>query len=196
MRSLAKAIALVLLTPVTVLGQGMPGLLGPDHIGLTVPDVAEATAFFTDVLGCKSYFSRGPVKLEGDWMKENLNVHPRAEIKIVTFIRCGHGSNIELFEFRSPEQNAVYPANSDIGGHHISFLVRDIKSAATYLKTKGVKLLGDTKTNASGPTAGASWVYFVAPWGTQFELRQTPDEMPYEREFGPPPLWSPAKPAE
>jgi catechol 2,3-dioxygenase-like lactoylglutathione lyase family enzyme len=33
---------------------GLPGLHRLDHIGITVPDLEEATAFFLDVLGCES----------------------------------------------------------------------------------------------------------------------------------------------
>jgi catechol-2,3-dioxygenase len=34
--------------------QGLPGLRGGDHIGITVPDLEEATRFFVDNLGAKS----------------------------------------------------------------------------------------------------------------------------------------------
>ena len=33
-------------------GTAVPGLRGVDHIGITVPDIEQATAFFVDVLGC------------------------------------------------------------------------------------------------------------------------------------------------
>jgi len=196
MLKLIRTLTLALLAPVTIMAQGMPGLLGPDHFGLTVPNLPQALAFFTDVMGCKSYFSRGPFRFDGDWMKENLNVHPRTEIRQYTWVRCGHGTNIELFDYRPPEQNTVYPANSDIGGHHVGFLVDDINAAVTYLRSKEVRVLGEPKTSTSGPMAGRTWVYFLAPWGTQLELAQNPVAMPYENEYGPPALWSPAKPAE
>ena len=32
---------------------GVPGLRGHDHTGITVPDIKEATNFFVNVLGCK-----------------------------------------------------------------------------------------------------------------------------------------------
>ena len=32
-------------------GGGLPGLRGVDHVGITVPDIEQATAFFVDVLG-------------------------------------------------------------------------------------------------------------------------------------------------
>jgi catechol-2,3-dioxygenase len=38
----------------------LPGLRGVDHIGITVPDIEQAIAFFVDVLGCNLRFKRRP----------------------------------------------------------------------------------------------------------------------------------------
>ncbi|MGH3107316.1 MAG: VOC family protein, partial [Rubrobacter sp.] len=35
------------------MGPVLPGLRGVDHIGITVPDMEQATSFFVDVLGCE-----------------------------------------------------------------------------------------------------------------------------------------------
>ena len=40
----------------------LPGLVGTDHIGFTVPDLDEADDFFVDVLGCTHVYSLGPVR--------------------------------------------------------------------------------------------------------------------------------------
>ena len=32
---------------------GIPGMRGVEHIGLTVPNLEEATEFFVDVIGCE-----------------------------------------------------------------------------------------------------------------------------------------------
>ena len=39
---------------------GLPGLAGAEHIGITVPDLEDATRFFVDVIGCKAVFEVGP----------------------------------------------------------------------------------------------------------------------------------------
>lgn len=114
-------------------------------------------------------------------MKENLNVDPRATIPTIQQVRCGNGSNLELFEYTSPDQNTNGPKNSDIGGHHIGFYVDDIEKAVTYLKDKGVSVQGDVHVMDSGPSAGESWVYFMAPWGTQLELVSSPNGKAYEK---------------
>ena len=38
---------------------GLPGLRGHDHTGITVPDIKQATDFFVNVLGCKEAMSFG-----------------------------------------------------------------------------------------------------------------------------------------
>ena len=41
-------------TPMTTSKRaGLPGLRGVDHVGITVPNMEQATAFFVDVLGCE-----------------------------------------------------------------------------------------------------------------------------------------------
>ena len=44
----------------TARADGMPGLRGHDHTGITVPDMKQATDFFINVLGCKEAMSFGP----------------------------------------------------------------------------------------------------------------------------------------
>ena len=56
---------------------GIPGLVGTEHIGFTVPDLDEAERFFVDVIGCEVVYSLGPFVHEDDWMSEHLNVQPR-----------------------------------------------------------------------------------------------------------------------
>ena len=54
----------------------IPGLRGHDHTGITVPDVKAATAFFTDVIGCKHAMSFGPFRDDkGTFMQDVLNVN-------------------------------------------------------------------------------------------------------------------------
>src|SRR3712207_7681991 len=38
----------------------LPGLRGVDHVGITMPDIERATAFFVDVLGCELLYEREP----------------------------------------------------------------------------------------------------------------------------------------
>ena len=160
----------------------IPGLRGHDHTGVTVPDVKAATAFFTDVLGCSHAMSFGPFSDDkGTFMKDVVNVNPRAVIDEISMVRCGFGSNIELFQYQSPDQAKSIPKNSDIGGHHIALYVDDIDAAAAYLKSKNVQTMQGPIPVKEGPAAGQSILYFLTPWGMQMELISYPKGMAYEK---------------
>ena len=81
------------------MGTGIPGLRGGDHIGVTVPDMEQAHAFLTGVLGCEYVYSLPEMRHAGDWMLEHLNVDPRAVVREIRFYRCGFGLNFEVFEY-------------------------------------------------------------------------------------------------
>lgn len=174
--------------------RGLPGLCGTDHVGFTVPNLDEAVEFFVNVLGCEPFYELGPFQDDlGDWMQTHLNVHPRSVMKRLKFLRCGNGSNFEIFEYQAPDQVSTPPRNSDVGGHHLAFYVTDMERAVAYLKSHGVRILGEPTVRAIGPSAGQTWVYFLAPWGMQLELVSFPNGKGYEQETSAR-LWHPAHP--
>jgi catechol 2,3-dioxygenase-like lactoylglutathione lyase family enzyme len=159
---------------------GLPGLTRVDHIGFTVPDLEQARAFLVDVLGCEYLYSLGPFGHDtGDWMAEHLNVHPRTRMRNC-FFRLGDQAIFEVFEYSAPDQNPVPPRNSDVGGHHVALYVDDLDAAVAYLRERGVHVLGEP-TASSGAHEGQRWVYFLAPWGMQFELVSYPNGKAYFR---------------
>ena len=175
---------------------GIPGLRGGDHIGFTVPDLDQAVTFFRDVIGCEVFYPLGPfADPEGTWMADHLNVHPRAEIPAIRLLRCGHGLNLEIFQYSAPDQATIGPKNSDVGGHHIAFYVDDMAAAVAYLRGHDVEILGEPTVMAEGPSAGETWVYFLAPWGMQLELVSYPDGKAYESDTDSR-LWSAVAPAD
>lgn len=115
-------------------------------------------------------------------MEEHLNVHPRTVVPEAAIVKCGNGSNFEIFEFKCPDQEKRMPKNSDWGGRHIAFYVDDIFDAVKYLNGKGVDIQGEPTTMTEGPNAGESWVYFLSPWGMQFELVSYNDGKAYEKD--------------
>ena len=171
----------------------LPGLHGTDHIGITVPNLDEAVDFFVNVIGCEPFYELGPFKSDDDWMRTHLNVHPRTVMRRLKFLRCGNGSNFEVFEYEAPDQRTEQPKNSDIGGFHLAFYVDDMNAAVRYLASKGVTIQGEPTLRTSGPSAGQSWVYFLAPWGLQMELVSFPNGKGYEKDT-PRRLWHPAHP--
>lgn len=152
---------------------GLPGLRRLDHIGFTVPDLEEATRFLVDVLGCEYLYSLGPFASDDDWMTRHLNVHPRARVEENRFFRCGGQAVFEVFDYSSPGQRQEIPRNSDLGGHHVALYVDDLEAAIAYLRGRGVQVL-DGPTASRGPAEGNRWIYFLAPWGMQFELVSYP----------------------
>ena len=159
----------------------LPGLTGVDHIGFTVPDLAEATAFLVDILGCEYLYSLGPFVHDDDWMAEHLNVHPRAVMRRNSFFRCGGQAIFEVFSYEAPDQVLVPPRNSDVGGHHVALYVEDLDAAVAFLHEQGLTVLGDP-TSSTGPSEGQRWVYFLSPWGMQFELVSYPGGKAFDRQ--------------
>ena len=182
--------------PALARADGLPGMRGIDHIGLTVPDLDQAVSFFGDVLGCSAVTGFGPLSdPEGTFMQDLLAVNPKAVIEKVTLMRCGFGANLELFQYSAPDQATITQKNSDIGAHHVGIYVDDIDAAVAYLDEKGVRHNWGPLPVSDGPTAGQSIIYFYAPWGLQLEAISYPDGMAYEAEADTV-LWSPKAPAE
>ncbi|MDQ2623923.1 MAG: VOC family protein [Actinomycetota bacterium] len=173
----------------------LPGLLGTEHIGFTVPDLDEAHRFFVDILGCEFVYSLGPFERDDEWMAERLNVHPRAVMRELRFYRCKTGPNFEVFQYETPEPPAPQPLNSDIGGHHLAFYVEDLDAALEYLREHGVRILGEP-TASTSHSEGQRWVYFLSPWGMQLELVSFPHGKAYEQyPSTTTKLWHPADPS-
>jgi catechol 2,3-dioxygenase-like lactoylglutathione lyase family enzyme len=173
----------------------LPGLRGTEHIGFTVPDLEQADAFFVDVIGCERIYELGPfIHEDDDWMRDQLNVHPRSVMRKLYFYRCGFGPNFEVFQWEAPGQRRDQPVNSDVGGHHLAFYVDDLDAAVAYLRARGIRVLGEPVASTQA-SAGQRWVYFLSPWDMQFELVSFPGGKAYEKD-APVLLWNPARPAD
>ncbi len=158
----------------------MPGLRRFDHVGFTVPDIEEAHRFLVDVLGCEYLYTLGPFEPDGDWMTTHLGVHPDTRM-LNRWFRCGDQAVFEVFHYEAPDEREAMPKNSDIGGHHIGLYVDDIDAAVAHLREAGVQVF-DGPTASRGPALGNHWIYFLAPWGMQFELVSYPGGKAWDRE--------------
>jgi catechol 2,3-dioxygenase-like lactoylglutathione lyase family enzyme len=159
----------------------LPGLARIDHIGFTVPDLDQARDFLVNVLGCEYMYTLGPYRSDDGWMADHLGVHPRAVMRELHFFRCGGQAIFEVFEYEAPDQSRDQPRNSDVGGHHIALYVDDLDTAVDYLRERGVTIMGEP-TASKGPSEGQRWVYFLAPWGMQFELVSYPGGKAFDRQ--------------
>lgn len=156
----------------------LPGLVGGEHVGLTVPDLEEAHRFLVDVLGARMVFDGGEIA-DPDVMRRVLGAQAgdRARYR---FYRLGVGLNLEVFEYETADDRGRHPGNHQAGGHHLALYVEDIGAAVAHLRAHGVPV-DDPEHIEDGPAAGSDWVYFRAPWGLQMELVSYPGGKAYEK---------------
>lgn len=152
---------------------GTVGYCRLDHVGMTVPDLEQAHDFLTRVLGCQYLYRLGPFHHPDTWMRTHLGVPPGTVMRELRFYRFGGQAIFEVFEYAAPDQLTEPPRNSDVGGHHVALYVDDLDRATEALRLHGVEIMGEP-TASRGPSEGQRWVYFLAPWGMQFELVSYP----------------------
>lgn len=181
MRRLISLVAALLLS-VGAQAQGIR-VAGIDHVGITVPDLQQAQAFFADTFGCTPVTHIGPFALKAG-----------ADSVALAMLRCGSGANIELFEYQGSTGSQRRPKMEDLGAAHIAFYTDDVRGGVAYLKARGITVLGEPMTMTSGDTAGETWVHFLAPWGAELELVGYPQGKGYETTTTRR-LWNPAHPA-
>src|SRR5919106_325484 len=160
-------------------GRGELGLVGMDHVGITVPDINQAVEWFEDVLGAVGPLTFGPLPA-GPFVASVVDVAETASIDRITMLRIGQSANIELFQYTAPGgQRHDTPKNSDWSGHHVAFYVTDIGEAVDYMVGKGVrKMPVGPFTLTEGPAAGQTIQYFQTPWGSMVKLLATPTGLP------------------
>jgi catechol 2,3-dioxygenase-like lactoylglutathione lyase family enzyme len=172
---------------------GIPAA-GIDHVGMNVPDLRQAEAFLGSTFGCTPVTHIGPFKLSNSLSQDRSSqVTARAESVSISMLRCGTGSNIELFQYTHSTASNTVPNAEDLGASHIAFYTGDVNAGIGYLKSKGIAILGEPMTMPSGDTAGETWVHFLTPWGSEMELVGYPHGKGYEK-ITKLRLWSPAHP--
>ncbi|WP_145205720.1 VOC family protein [Sphingobium sp. B2] len=170
-------------TMAAIATSGIPTARSVDHVGVNVADLGAAITFFTDVLGAQLLFEAGPFQdPEGQWMAEQLGVHPRA-VLYLAMMRLGPTLNIELMQYKVPGVSARAAAFADPGAGHLAIYVDDIERAVAYLADQpGVSVLGQiTKLEGELPNAGTSLIFVSTPIGVLLELICRSGSLPYER---------------
>lgn len=158
---------------------GIPGLSHVDHVGLTVPDLDAAVAFYCDAFGGTELYRLGPFdaadlpRMEDgrDWTEAHVNV-AGARLTIA-MLHIAPNLMLELFRYEKPaDARTEPPRNCDFGGHHIAFKVDDLEAAKSYLAEKGCRVMAGPIVMDDGPCAGLKVNYVLDPWGNQLELVQ------------------------
>lgn len=163
---------------------------GIEHIGFTVPDLEEAVRFFTTVFGAVTVMETGRVEADNSFMKQRLGVPPHCRIENIKVLRCGNGSNLEIFEYSGEPRETALKRNSEPGGFHIALQVDDAALAAQKLRADGMDVLEGPTVIDAGPMSGLTWVYLRTPWGQFLELVSRSGPLGYENDGGAK-LWSP-----
>lgn len=138
---------------------------GIDHVGMNVPDVNVASAFFEQLLGARVASDMTPGKIPNAW-KDTFRWHRSSEIDRIVMMRLPDGTGIELFQYTGPQISRVLPHEDDAAATHIALRTTDINHSLSVLKDMGLKVLNAPITLPDGET----WFYFLTPWGSQIEL--------------------------
>ncbi|KFF73690.1 MULTISPECIES: VOC family protein [Chryseobacterium] len=153
---------------------------GIDHIGITVPDIDEASAFLEKALDAKNLYDvlpKGGKPFEGEETEKELGIPKASKIVHMRLIQIGNGPTVELFQFAdAPQENAS--GLNDYGLQHIAVYVDDINAACRQFEAAGGKLLSPPHplANVEEGTRNKG-VYGRAPWGTLIELLTYPDRL-------------------
>ena len=137
-----------------------------NHIGVAVPDLAEAIAFYRDVLGATD-------------ITEPFDL-PEQGVKVCFVNTPGkhgtEGTQVELLAPLSEESPVTnFLAKNPLGGqHHICFEVPDIEAARARFEKEGKRILGPTRIGAHGTP-----IFFLHPkdmLGQLTEIMESPKE--------------------
>ncbi len=154
----------------------IPGLEGMDHVGITIPNLDEGVAFYSELLGATEIFRLGPFdardfdQVDGkDWTEAHVNVvDGRFTIAMLEY---ANGSRLELFQYDRPtDRPALPPKNSDLGGHHIAFKVTNLDAVLALRETYSLRFMAGPIEITEGPAAGQRIIYVLDPWNNQLEL--------------------------
>ncbi|GGL61281.1 glyoxalase [Streptomyces fumigatiscleroticus] len=156
---------------------------GIDHVGVTVPDIDVATAFFARALDAEVLYDTlrhedGPKS--GAGTAQRLGVPPGTEERAIRMLALPRGPGLELFEFGGPRQRE--PAlPCDLGWQHLAVYVDDLDHALARVEEAGGHALS-APGPLPGPEAGPRnrMAYARTPWGSTLELITYPDPQPYE----------------
>lgn len=131
-----------------------------NHVGVAVPDIRKAIAFYRDVLGATDITE--PKDLPPQGVTFAFVTLPSGQIELIE--PYGENSPILKFLERNPKG----------GQHHVCFEVDDIHVAKATMEKRGMRVLNEPRIGAHG-----TLVVFLHPGdsgGVLIELMETPAE--------------------
>ncbi|WP_026556147.1 VOC family protein [Arthrobacter sp. 35W] len=140
-----------------------------DHVGLCVPDLEEAVAFFVEAFGATVVFRLDRIRDPEGGSMQRIGANQTAEFEAVMIDVAG--ARLELLQWWSGESKTGQPAAMDVGASHLALQTPDIHATLAALRQMpGVVVMGEPVTFTEGATPGLSNAFVRAPWGTILEL--------------------------
>lgn len=162
---------------------GLPRPLA--HVGLTVPDLDAAVAWYTEVLGLVALGAPATVRAGDGYAGAAASDVFKAgfgEVRIA-HLSCGNGVGLELFEFAEP---AVEPSREDHRHAritHLCFLAPDLEEATRRVLAAG----GSRLTERSWEVLEGQPYRFSFcrdPWGNVIEFHTNSFEQIFSNQGG------------
>ncbi|WP_130803851.1 VOC family protein [Acinetobacter ihumii] len=158
---------------------------GINHIGITVPDLDQATAFFKQALGttwCYDGLTFNDPPRQGKIVERQLGLVQGSKIIRQRMLRLGNGPGLELFQIEAPEQRPPLKL-SDYGINHMSVYCDDIEACVARIREAGGSLLDELHDNSRHEdSAGSASIYALSPWGMLIELQTIPNGYYYDED--------------
>ncbi|WP_254423919.1 VOC family protein [Rhodanobacter sp. C03] len=133
-------------------------------MSIGVPDLAQATAFFRNILDCE------PIGLTAVNTTTSEAGSQHAGVPSSRLLLCDSGNVVELFDNHAANSLSASRHSANRSNEPISFSAGDVAHADRWLRHEGVNVIGSPMTATSGPHAGQTVVNFVAPWGLRLQL--------------------------
>ncbi|MCI2237012.1 VOC family protein [Paenibacillus sp. TRM 82003] len=118
----------------------MPSIRRFDHVGITVADLEQVTAFFV-ALGLR--VDAGPTVVEGDFLDTVIGI--RDSRTCIVMLRAPQGgTSLELSTFEQPQHQPGSPTAvaTELGLRNVAFEVDDLDAVIEQLATDGYGLVG------------------------------------------------------
>jgi glyoxylase I family protein len=136
------------------------------HVGICVPDLEAAKAFYCDLLGFEYAWD---ITVSGEDLEKFSGI-PNGSETCIQILLPGSG-RIELQQYE-PMHRVGQSAINNQGLNHLSFEVSDVWADYERLKARGVKFSSEPITidNPGHALHQMQYVYFSDPWGLTLEL--------------------------
>jgi catechol 2,3-dioxygenase-like lactoylglutathione lyase family enzyme len=153
------------------------------HAAICVPDVEEATRWYSEVLGLQVLSP--PYEMAGDAIERDMGeLLPSPVVVKAAIVGLGADDHVlELIEYPRAAVLAPPPGRPVVthpGLTHVGLVSDDIATTRKELEGRGVEFL----TSGIADVAGLRTTWFHDPWGTVFILvEKRHEDRPYWRQY-------------